>query len=65
MLDTLTVLLLLCAVGELPWERLGVLFLNGVAFKSLVAALDTPLVYLGVGWMRRVFQLEPGQEIEL
>ena len=64
-LDTLTVLLLLCAVGELPWERLGVLFLNGVAFKSLVAALDTPLVYLGVCWMRRVFQLEPGQEIEL
>lgn len=63
--DTSTVLLLLCAVGELGWDRLGVLLLNGVAFKSLVAALDTPLVYLGVGWMRKRFRLAPGQEIDL
>ena len=64
-LDTTTVLLLLCAVGEIGWDRLGVLLLNGVAFKALVAALDTPLVYLGVGWMRRRFDLAPGQEIDL
>lgn len=63
--DTSTVLLLLCAVGELGWDRLGVLLLNGVAFKSLVAALDTPLVYLAVGWMRKRFRLAPGQEIDL
>ena len=64
-IDTTTVLLLLCAVGEIGWDRLGVLLLNGVAFKALVAALDTPLVYLGVGWMRRRFDLAPGQEIDL
>ena len=64
-IDTTTVLLLLCAVGEIGWGRLGVLLMNGVAFKALVAALDTPLVYLGVGWMRRRFDLAPGQEIDL
>jgi uncharacterized integral membrane protein (TIGR00697 family) len=63
--DTSTVLVLLCAVGEIGWERFGALLLNGVAFKSLVAALDTPLVYLGVGWMRRRFGLLEGQEIVL
>jgi uncharacterized PurR-regulated membrane protein YhhQ (DUF165 family) len=52
-------------VGEIGWDRFGVLLLNGVAFKALVAALDTPLVYLGVGWMRRRFRLDPGQEIDL
>jgi uncharacterized integral membrane protein (TIGR00697 family) len=64
-IDTTTVLLLLCAVGEIGWDRLGVLLLNGVAFKALVAAPDTPLVYLGVRWMRRRFDLAPGQEIDL
>lgn len=63
--DTTTVLILLCAVGEIGWDRFGVLLLNGVAFKASVAALDTPLVYLGVGWMRRRFRLDPGQEIDL
>ena len=63
--DTSTVLVLLCAVGEIGWERFGALLLNGVAFKSLVAALDTPLVYLGVGWMRRRFGLLEGQEVAL
>lgn len=63
--DTTTVLVLLCVVGEIGWDRLGVLLLNGVLFKALVAALDTPLVYLGVGWVRRRFGLAAGQEIEL
>ena len=63
--DTATVLLLLCAVGEIGWERFGALLLNGVLFKSLVAAADTPLVYICVGWMRRRFGLAEGQEIDL
>ena len=64
-IDTTTVLVLLCAVGELQWEKFGALLLNGVLFKSLVAALDTPLVYLAVGWARRRFGLAPGQELAL
>ena len=63
--DTATVLMLLCAVGEIGWERFGALLLNGVLFKSLVAAADTPLVYACVGWMRRRFGLAEGQEIDL
>ena len=61
--DTATVLILLCAVGEIDSSKFGVLFVNGVMFKALVAALDTPLVYLGVGWMRKRFGLAIGQEI--
>ena len=40
-------------VREIGWDRFGVLLLNGVLFKSLVAAADTPMVYVCVGWMRR------------
>jgi uncharacterized integral membrane protein (TIGR00697 family) len=64
-IDTLTVLVLLCAVGEIGWDRFGALLLNGVLFKACVAALDTPLVYLGVGVMRKQFGLKPAQEIAL
>ncbi|MDA0728333.1 MAG: queuosine precursor transporter [Bacteroidetes bacterium] len=64
-IDTLTVLVLLCAVGEIGWNRFGDLLLNGVLFKACVAALDTPLVYLGVGVMRKQFGLKPAQEIAL
>ena len=62
-IDTATVLALLCAVGEISWTQFGVLFLNGVAFKSLVALVDTPFVYAGVGLMRRRLGLEEGQEV--
>lgn len=65
LVDTATVLALLCAVGEIPWERFGALFLNGALFKALVATLDTPLVYGAVGVLRRRFGLEPGQEVAL
>jgi len=65
LVDTATVLALLCAVGEIPWERFGTLFLNGALFKALVAALDTPLVYGAVGVLRRRFGLQPGQEVAL
>ena len=63
--DTLVVLLLLCSVGEIEWGLFGALLVNGFGFKVLVAAVDTPLVYLGAGWFRRRFGLEPGQEITL
>ena len=64
-LDTATVLGLLCVVGEIEWPRFGTLMVNGVLFKTLVAALDTPLVYLVVGALRRRFGLGAGQELEL
>ena len=63
-IDTATVLGLLCAVGEIPWEQFGLLFMNGVGFKAIMALIDTPLVYLGVGFMRRRLGLGVGQEVE-
>ena len=64
-IDTSVVLLLLCAAGDIAWGNFGVLFLNGVLFKALVALLDTPLVYLCTFAIRKRFGLEWGQEIAL
>ena len=52
-------------VAFIAWASFGVLFLNGVLFKALVALLDTPLVYLCTFVIRRRFGLETGQEIAL
>ncbi|MBP2832458.1 queuosine precursor transporter [Aquimarina sp. U1-2] len=64
-IDTLTVLLLLCISGLIEWERFGVLLLNGFLFKVLVAALDTPLLYLAVYLFRRRFGMKQNGELAL
>jgi uncharacterized integral membrane protein (TIGR00697 family) len=64
-LDTLTVLTLLCLVGEIQWSMFGALLLNGFIFKVLVALADTPLVYLGAWWVRKKFNLKLGEELNL
>jgi uncharacterized PurR-regulated membrane protein YhhQ (DUF165 family) len=43
----------------------GTLLLNGFIFKVLIAALDTPLVYLGSWLIRRRFDLKLGEEMEI
>lgn len=48
LVDTASVLLLLCLAGVIAWERFGALLLNGFLFKVLIALLDTPLFYLAV-----------------
>ncbi len=64
-IDTLTVLLLLCSFNILNWDRFGILLLNGFLFKVLVAALDTPFLYLCVYLMRKRFKLKEGEELAL
>lgn len=64
-IDTLTILLLLCSGGEIAWAMFGVLLINGFAFKVLVALLDTPLFYLVTYMVRKRFNLEMGEEVEL
>lgn len=64
-IDTFTVLLLLCSGGIIEWERFGILLLNGFLFKVLVAALDTPILYLAVYALRKRFKLKQGGELEL
>ncbi len=64
-IDTLTVLLLLCSAGIINWDRFGILLLNGFLFKVLVAALDTPILYVAVYFLRRRFKLKQGGELDL
>ncbi len=63
--DTATVLLLLCSFGEITWDRFLGLLIAGFLFKVLIAAIDTPFLYLGVYLFRRRFKLKINEEINL
>ncbi len=62
--DTFTVLILLCSFGKIEWKLFSSLLLSGFLFKVLIAALDTPLLYLTVYAFRKRFGLAVGEEIE-
>lgn len=62
--DTFTVLILLCSFGKIEWKLFSSLLLSGFLFKVLIAALDTPLLYLAVYSFRKRFGLAIGEEIE-
>lgn len=64
-IDTFTVLFLLCTFGKIDWTLFGALLLSGFLFKVIVAALDTPLLYLGTYLIRRRFNLKFGEELKL
>ena len=64
-LDTFTVILLLCLFGVLPWDLFLGLVVSGFIFKVLVAAIDTPFLYLSVYLIRKRFNLKVGEEIQL
>lgn len=63
--DSFLVVLLLCVFGVLPWNLFMGLVVSGFVFKVLVAAIDTPFLYLLVAWFRKKFELAAGQEIGL
>ena len=65
LVDTATVLLLLCSAGAIEWDKFGVLLLNGFLFKIIMAVIDTPILYLVIGVIRKKFKLEIGEEIEI
>lgn len=64
-IDTATVLILLCSFGEIQWRLFSGLLMAGFLFKVIIAALDTPILYLFVFFIRKRFKLEIDQEIEL
>ena len=64
-IDSGTVILLLCLFRVLPWKLFWGLTLSSIVFKILVAAIDTPFLYLFVHFFRRRFNLKIGQEINL
>ncbi|MEO9513447.1 MAG: queuosine precursor transporter [Flavobacteriaceae bacterium] len=65
LIDTFTVVLLLCSFGEIPWSLFYGLVISGFVFKIFIAALDTPLLYLFVYLLRKRFNLKIGEEIHL
>lgn len=65
LVDTLTVVGLLCIFGVLPWDKFYGLVISGFIFKIIIAFLDTPLLYLFVYIFRRRFKLKVGEEIRL
>jgi len=64
-LDTFSVVLLLSIFKILPWDLFFGLVLSGFIFKIIVAALDTPLLYLLVWIFRRNFDIKQAEEIKL
>lgn len=64
-IDSTTVILLLCLFGVLPWNLFWGLVISSVLFKVMIAAIDTPFLYLFVGLFRRRFRLDVGQEITI
>ena len=61
--DTFTVVGLLCLFEIIAWDRFLGLLISGFLFKVLVAACDTPFLYLGVYLFRKRFKLKVNEEI--
>ncbi|MFP4847084.1 queuosine precursor transporter [Winogradskyella sp. PE311] len=63
--DTFTIVFLLCSFGIIDWANFKGLLLSGFLFKVLIAAFDTPFLYLGVYVFRKRFKLKVNEEIKL
>ena len=64
-IDTVTVISLLCLFEVLSWDSFVGLVVSGIIFKILIAFLDTPLLYLFVYLFRKKFNLKIGEEIKI
>ena len=65
LIDTMSVLFLLCSFGVIEWVRFYPLLLSGFLFKVMVALIDTPFFYLFSYVFRKLFGLKLGEEVEL
>lgn len=64
-IDTFTIVFLLCSFGIIDWANFKGLLVSGFLFKVMVAACDTPFLYLGVYLFRKRFNLKINEEIDL
>ena len=62
-IDTAVVLLLLCYFNVIGWDMFYQLLLNGFLFKVIFAALDTPIIYGILFFVRKKFNLKFGEEL--
>jgi len=61
LVDTASVLVLLCLAGVIEWSRFPGLLENGFLFKVMVALFDTPLFYLGVKILKPKVHEDPDE----
>ncbi len=64
-IDTFTVIVLLCLFDIIAWDKFWGLVLSGIIFKVIIAFVDTPFLYVFVFYFRKRFGLEIGEEIKL
>lgn len=64
-IDTFSVIGLLCIFEVLPWSSFKGLLISGFLFKVLVAAFDTPFLYLGVWLFRKRFNLSVNEDLRI
>jgi uncharacterized integral membrane protein (TIGR00697 family) len=57
LIDTSSVLFILCFFGVIPWNKFSLLLQNGFIFKVLFALCDTPFFYLGVWFLNKKFMI--------
>ena len=63
-IDSFTVLFLLCFFEIIPWEIFYGLFISSVIFKVFIALIDTPLLYFFVFLLRKRFKIKKTEEID-
>ncbi|MEM7162022.1 MAG: queuosine precursor transporter [Bacteroidota bacterium] len=63
--DTAVVLLLLCLMEKIEWQRFSSLFLNGFLYKIIFALVDTPILYVMVYFARRMFEISENEELKI
>ena len=64
LVDTSVVVGLLCSLGVIEWGKFGALVFAGWLFKAIVAALDTPILYLATWGIRGYLGLKGTEEVE-
>jgi uncharacterized integral membrane protein (TIGR00697 family) len=64
LVDTATIVGLLCTFGVIEWSRFTGLLINGFLFKVLVALIDTPVLYAVVFWARKHFGIKANEEVD-
>ncbi len=57
LVDTLVILLILCSLDVIPWDKFTLLLINGFLFKVVFAAVDTPILYLVVYLFKKEFKI--------
>ena len=62
LVDTASVLFLLCLVGVFSWHEFFPLFKMGFFFKVLVALFDTPVIYGVIHLLKGKVDIAPYQE---